>query len=155
LVFKTLLIWPIFLILKFKGAIVKMVFKLSVCSRPTRLIEGITLLFLNLLFLGPDSTAQTSKEKSGEYATDPESVHKGQRLFDDNCSACHNFSQKSIGPSLGRAVNQSSKDWLRRFIKNPPEMIASKDVRATALFEEYKQVMPPFAHLEGDELEAR
>lgn len=91
---------------------------------------------------------------SAAYATDAQVVAKGQLLFQNNCSPCHSFRQKGIGPSLGRATAESSPEWLRRFIRNAPGLIAQKDERATRLFAEYKQPMPPFATLTDPDLTA-
>jgi mono/diheme cytochrome c family protein len=116
----------------------------------------ITLLVFMLLFLSTTQLvqAQIMPNTTTQYSVDPAILLVGQQLFEDNCSSCHNFSQKSIGPGLSRATGESSKDWLGKFIKNAPEMIASKDGRASRLFEEYKQIMPPFTHLKRDEIEA-
>lgn len=92
--------------------------------------------------------AQTS------YTTDAKTLAKGQQLFQANCSTCHNFLQKGIGPSLERATTELPADWLKKVIHNAPEVLASGDARLTKLFEDYKQVMPPFTQLKGAEIEA-
>jgi mono/diheme cytochrome c family protein len=101
------------------------------------------------------STAEVhSQIVADTYTNDPITLKLGKQLFEDNCSSCHNFTQKSIGPGLGSSTRESSKAWLTQFIKNAPDLISAKDVRATKLFEEYKQIMPPFTHLKTEEIDA-
>lgn len=88
------------------------------------------------------------------YSIDRQVLAKGQQLFDSNCSACHNFRQKGIGPNLAEVTSQASPAWLTRFIGNAPEMIKSGDSRATGLFEVYNQYMPPFPTLSEADIQA-
>jgi len=92
--------------------------------------------------------------QSTTYATAASTLKKGQQLFESNCSTCHNFLQKGIGPSLERVTTDLPVDWLKKVIHNAPELLASGDVRIAKLFEEYKQVMPAFTSLKTDEVEA-
>lgn len=98
----------------------------------------------------------TSKipEKEVKYTTDSKVLAKGQQLFQNNCSACHNFLQKGIGPSLEKATSDLPADWLKKFIQNAPEMISGGDARASVLFEEYKQTMPAFKSLKSTDIDA-
>ncbi|MFN4147243.1 MAG: PQQ-dependent sugar dehydrogenase [Runella sp.] len=88
------------------------------------------------------------------FPTDPKVVAKGQMIFENYCTACHNFSQKGIGPSLERATTELPVEYLKKMIRNAPEVIASGDARAAMLFDEYKQMMPPFTSLKPTEIEA-
>ncbi|AKD58694.1 cytochrome C [Spirosoma radiotolerans] len=88
------------------------------------------------------------------YSADKRIVAKGQLLFQNSCSPCHNFLQKGIGPNLGQVTTQVSATWLKQFIRNAPEKISQKDDRATRLFNEYKQVMPAFSNLTETDLTA-
>lgn len=88
------------------------------------------------------------------YSLDPEVISHGQQIFNEKCSSCHNFTNKSIGPSLQYTTNRLSKEWLSDFIKNASEMVASGDTRAIMLFDQYKQVMPSFNELSDDEIDA-
>ncbi|MGV3558619.1 PQQ-dependent sugar dehydrogenase [Larkinella arboricola] len=89
-----------------------------------------------------------------DYSTDKQVVAKGQQLFQQNCTACHNFLQKGIGPNLASVTAEVPAEWLKAFIHNAPEVIKRGDARAYALFEEYKQTMPPFTHLSDGDVEA-
>ena len=83
-------------------------------------------LFYMLFMLGQWAYAQVPKttnkstsktlEKEVKYTTDSKILAKGQQLFQNNCSACHNFLQKGIGPSLEKATSDLPADWLKKFI---------------------------------------
>jgi mono/diheme cytochrome c family protein len=88
------------------------------------------------------------------YATDAPVLAKGQQLFETHCSACHNFKQKGIGPNLAGVTASASPAWLVQFVRNAPGVIKSGDARATRLFAEYNQYMPPFTHLSEPDLQA-
>ncbi len=110
-------------------------------------------LFLLSLFLSCNS-GNDAKDQTAIYSSDPQVLSVGQRLFEGNCSSCHNFLQRSIGPSLQNATTDLPAEWLRKFIQNAPEMITSGDSRAATLFKEYKQVMPPFPSLNTRQVDA-
>lgn len=112
-----------------------------------------SFLFLLSLFLSCNS-ANNSKDQTAIYSSDPQILSIGQQLFENNCSSCHNFLQRSIGPSLQNATTDLPEEWLRKFIQNAPEMITSGDSRAIMLFKEYKQVMPPFPSLNARQVDA-
>ncbi|MEO8821974.1 MAG: PQQ-dependent sugar dehydrogenase [Ginsengibacter sp.] len=112
-----------------------------------------SFLFLLSLFLSCNS-GNNSKDQTAIYSSDPQILSVGQQLFENNCSSCHNFSQRSIGPSLQNATTDLPAEWLRKFIQNAPEMITSGDSRASMLFKEYKQVMPPFPSLNARQVDA-
>ncbi|MEP6844574.1 MAG: PQQ-dependent sugar dehydrogenase [Panacibacter sp.] len=85
---------------------------------------------------------------------DSATIAAGEISFIKNCSGCHNFRQNAIGPQLGGLTAKFSTDWIRRFIKNPQEVISSGDAQAQQLIKEYKVVMPSFAGLQDSELNA-
>ena len=110
-------------------------------------------LFLLSLFLSCNP-GNDSEDQTATYSSDPQILSVGQQLFENNCSSCHNFLQRSIGPSLQKATTDLPEEWLRKFIQNAPEMITSGDSRAGMLFKEYKQVMPPFPSLNASQVDA-
>jgi glucose/arabinose dehydrogenase/mono/diheme cytochrome c family protein len=95
------------------------------------------------------STAQLTA-----YSKDTQVLAKGQQLFQTYCSPCHNFLQAGIGPSLEQLTATVDPIWIKKFIRNAPELIEQGDARAKQLFAEYKQLMPPFTNLKEAELEA-
>ncbi|GAB3930979.1 PQQ-dependent sugar dehydrogenase [Larkinella terrae] len=102
----------------------------------------------------PQSSSKPVVPANPAYSTDKAVLAKGQQLFQQNCTACHNFLQKGIGPNLATVTLEVPAAWLKTFIHNAPEVIKSGDARAYALFEEYKQTMPPFTHLSDGDVEA-
>lgn len=88
------------------------------------------------------------------YATDQETIARGQTLFQNNCAACHNFRQKGIGPNLAGVTEVVSHAWITRFVRNAAEVIDSGDARGRQLFERYNQYMPPFPSLSDGEIQA-
>lgn len=71
----------------------------------------------------------------------------GEKLFNDNCVACHALDKKVIGPAL-RGVHERpgrTEKWLIDWIRNSPGMIAKGDPLAVKLYEENgKQNMNAF-----------
>lgn len=99
-------------------------------------------------------SADTLVRGKDSYTTDKQLLAKGQALFQNNCSTCHNFLQKGIGPNLAQVTSEVSPAWLRKFIHNAPEQIKQGDARATRLFKEYNQYMPAFTTLKEADLDA-
>lgn len=79
---------------------------------------------------------------------------KGQTLFEQNCSSCHNFRANSIGPQLGGVTEAVNEDWIKKFIKDPKSMIDNADERAGMLFGRFNTYMPGFSHLPDEDLDA-
>ncbi|WP_236974106.1 PQQ-dependent sugar dehydrogenase [Membranihabitans maritimus] len=114
---------------------------------------GVAVVALLIIFFWIEFKSQ-EKTKETVYLSDPEVLIKGEKLFEDNCSSCHNFSHNSIGPGLQNTTNRLPKKWLKSFIRNAPEMISKKDARSMKLYEQFKQVMPPFTNLTSKEVDA-
>lgn len=109
------------------------------------------------LYSSPITQAGFKKGKRDDtpaFSTDKKVIAKGQLLVEANCSACHNFLQKGIGPELSEVTGKVTYDWLKKMIKNAPALVSSGDARASMLFDEYKQVMPAFPSLSETEVEA-
>ncbi len=107
----------------------------------------------------PDSQKQSRPNPANRspkivYTSDKQVLAKGQLLFQNNCSACHNFLQRGIGPNLSGVTAEASPEWISAFIRNAPEVIKRGDARATKLYEEYKQAMPPFPSLSETDIQA-
>ncbi len=73
-------------------------------------------------------------------------VESGEKLFKQNCTACHMMTQaRLVGPGLEGVTDKYEKEWLIKWIRNSQELIASGDERAIKIFEEYnKSVMNSF-----------
>ncbi|GLZ89356.1 hypothetical protein Pres01_54070 [Metapseudomonas resinovorans] len=80
-----------------------------------------------------------------------ENPEAGRFLFRSACSACHTIGQgDSLGPDLKGITSRRDKDWLRRFIKAPDQMLDQNDPTAMELFMKYNRVRMPNLRL-GDE----
>jgi glucose/arabinose dehydrogenase/mono/diheme cytochrome c family protein len=84
-------------------------------------------------------------------SADSSSINSGAIAFNKNCSGCHNFKQNNIGPQLSGITKEVPVEWLQNFIKDPSALIKSHDLRAQALYQQYKTVMPAFS-LKNDAL---
>lgn len=61
---------------------------------------------------------------------------KGQVVFEQNCSSCHNIQTTGIGPALGGVAAKFTEDSIRSLIKSP------------------RAQMPSFAHLKDEDITA-
>lgn len=73
-------------------------------------------------------------------------IKSGEKLFKQNCTACHMMTKaKLVGPGLKGVTEKYDKEWLVKWIRNSQQLVASGDVRAVKIFEEYnKSVMTSF-----------
>ena len=98
------------------------------------------------------SSCKPGTSSNDSIATDSVSIAVGERSFNINCSGCHNFRQDAIGPQLGGVTNDVSAEWITNFVKDPQQLINSKDVHALQLHDKYKTTMPSFSWLKEDEI---
>jgi len=73
-------------------------------------------------------------------AIDNALVAKGKAVYKTNCTACHKFKKRYIGPALKGVTERRSPEWIMNMIMNPEEMLA-KDPVAKALIAEYNAPM--------------
>src|ERR1041384_5275946 len=81
---------------------------------------------------------------------------KGKSLFQTRgCMACHTIGKagKMAGPDLAGVTERRSHDWLKRWLKNPTEMIGSDSI-ADAMVAEAKNVKMPNMKLRDSDIEA-
>ena len=95
-----------------------------------------------------------SGKKNESKNIDNKVVTNGKTLFATNCTSCHNLEDDGIGPKLGGITSLLSEQQLMDFIKNPPKVIDSRDLRSSSLSRKYKMVMPPFDFLSNDEIKS-
>ena len=112
------------------------------------LISLAALLFLYMLSCKPGTSSNDS------IASDSLTIAAGEKSFNINCSGCHNFRQDAIGPQLSGLTNDISADCIENFIKDPQQLISSKDAHAVQLHEKYKTTMPSFSWLKEDEMKS-
>jgi mono/diheme cytochrome c family protein len=111
--------------------------------------SAIVLFFSIFLF-------SCGRSKSTSVAApDSLAIAKGQILFQNNCSGCHNFKQDGIGPDLSGITQTDSLTWLRQFIRSPKNLVQSGDKRANTILARYHSLMPSFtvfSELDMDQL---
>lgn len=127
-------------------------------------VLGVTL-FVFLLFSvsisaqedGAADEAATEAAGAGDTAGDPA---KGKALFNQNCAACHALNRKMTGPALANVETRLSEDegldreWLYKWIKNSPGLIASGDSYAKKVYAEYNQAaMTPFPTFSNEDID--
>ncbi len=113
------------------------------------------ILLLPALILLLSSCADDKPASSGT-APAAAPVDKGQALFRQHCSTCHNPLKDLTGPALKGALARWDHDTvrIREFIRNPAKAIAAGDPRAVAAFEAYKPtVMTAFPQLANEEID--
>src|SRR5689334_23203585 len=98
----------------------------------------------------PKKTEPTAEE---QISTDSSVIAMGLAEFKQDCSSCHSIETDGIGPSLAGVTALAPASWLRKFISNPKAMLDEHDQRATELVNQYKTVMPSFAHLTKDKVD--
>ena len=83
------------------------------------------------------------------------SQEDGAKIFKQNCTACHVLGEtKLIGPGLKGITEKRDKEWLKKWINNSSELIASGDADAIAIFEEYNKVAMTNFYFSDEEFEA-
>lgn len=89
---------------------------------------------------------------NSSISTDSVTIAAGEASFNKNCSGCHNFRQRGIGPQLGGVTAEVPVDWIQHFIRDSKKVIESGDERAQKLFKKYKIAMPSFSTITDDEM---
>ncbi|MDH3796775.1 MAG: c-type cytochrome [Flavobacteriaceae bacterium] len=109
--------------------------------------------------MAQDTAAETEATASTEQVTGGDPV-KGKQLFNQNCAACHSLNRKMTGPALANVESRLAeeegldKDWLSRWIKNSPAMIAEGDAYAVRTYNEYNQAaMTAFPTLSDQDID--
>ncbi len=109
-----------------------------------------TVLLLIIFFCSCHGGSSSKDNISSDSAV----IASGEALFNQYCSSCHNMQQNGMGPKLAGITTTVSTAWLRHFIADPQQVISSGDKRASQLFREYKTLMPSFAALKDNDVDA-
>lgn len=80
-----------------------------------------------------------------------EQATRGKELFKINCTACHKFKKRYIGPAMLGVTKRRTPEWVMNMIMNPELMLKENDA-AKALFTEY---LAPMANQNINEKDAR
>ena len=97
------------------------------------------------------STLNTDSILKNVKPSKPFHHEKGKEIFKANCTACHKFEKRVVGPPLAGVTQRRSPEWIMNMILNPENMVAN-DPDAKALLEEY---LSPMANQNLTEEEAR
>lgn len=117
-------------------------------------LRRMIFVFIPLLLILAGLSCNNNNGNADHYSTDTVVINNGRLLFEQNCASCHSFTANGIGPNLSGVTSVARAEWLTRFIKNPEELLKSGDTRAQSLQQQYKSIMPPFAHLQERELKS-
>lgn len=83
-------------------------------------------------------------------ANDAKKIANGKFLFEDwGCKACHGIGTTynqdlEKGPNLTGVFSRRSKDWIKKFVKNPQAMIDAGDKDAVEMSKKYGKTMKTF-----------
>lgn len=72
---------------------------------------------------------------------DEEHALKGKAIFEANCTACHKFDKKFVGPALGGVTERRTPEWIMNMILNPEEMVAKDPIAKRLLIESNMAMM--------------
>lgn len=88
-----------------------------------------------------EDSEESKNEESDEL--DEELVTMGEKVYQEKaCSSCHTFGKgRLVGPDLLGATERRDEEWLKKWIKNPDEMLRTDPV-AKELLKEYMVPMP-------------
>jgi mono/diheme cytochrome c family protein len=81
----------------------------------------------------------TSVDVSGPV--DQALAAEGKTVFEANCTACHKFEDRYVGPPMAGITKRRTPEWIMNMILNPQEML-EKDPTAQELLAEYMTQMP-------------
>jgi glucose/arabinose dehydrogenase/cytochrome c551/c552 len=110
-----------------------------------------SFLVLTMLCCAMISTMAQTKT-ANTYSTSKPVIARGDVLFQKNCSDCHNFKTRGIGPDLSGVTADASYAYLSKFISNSQALVKAGDKRASAIFAEYKVPMPSHPQLTATDI---
>lgn len=84
---------------------------------------------------------------SGFVIAQAQDAANGKALFQAKCTSCHALDYKVIGPPLKEVVPTKSEEFLLKWIKNAPALIASGDAEAVEASKYAPSQMTPFPNL--------
>ncbi|MGE8111095.1 SCO family protein [Pseudomonas sp. NPDC086566] len=98
---------------------------------------------------------------TNDYASAPQirPPSSGEQIFRTRCSSCHTVGntepgQPGIGPDLLGVTQQRDPSWLKRWLKEPDQMLAEREPLATLLYEQYNRLAMPNMRLGDTEITA-
>lgn len=83
----------------------------------------------------------------------PAMAQEGEKLFKQNCGACHQMGKRLVGPDLTGITDRQTEEWIKAFIKSSQTVIKSGDPEAVAIFKEYNELLMPDQNLSAGEID--
>lgn len=80
--------------------------------------------------IGPITSLELPDEIDEELAA------KGEEVYQQKCTACHNPYKRLVGPPQEGIMDHRTPEWIMNMIMNPEEML-KKDPIAKAMLEEF------------------
>lgn len=82
-----------------------------------------------------------------------QTFEEGEKVFKQNCAACHKMDKKVVGPALQSVVSEQGAEWVYEWVKNNQSLRESGDAHANEVYEEFNgAVMPAYEWLGEDGL---
>ncbi|MEK6615234.1 MAG: cytochrome c [Bacteroidota bacterium] len=72
-------------------------------------------------------------------AVDNAMAEDGKKIYESKCTACHNPTEKLIGPPQKGVLERRTPEWVMNMMLNPQEMLAENPI-AKKLLKEYNNV---------------
>ena len=83
-----------------------------------------------------------------------QSFEEGEKIFKQNCAACHKMDKKVVGPALQNVVEEQGAEWVYEWVKNNQSLRESGDSHANEVYEEFNgSAMPAYEWLGDESLE--
>lgn len=83
----------------------------------------------------------------------PAMAQEGEKLFKQNCGACHQMGKRLVGPDLTGITDRQPKAWIESFVKSSQTMIKAGDPEAVARFKEFNEMVMPDQDLSVAEID--
>jgi len=99
--------------------------------------------------------ALAAQEAAAGLTPDPALAQKGKGLWNSRgCTGCHSIGGgKRSGPDLNGVLERRELGWLRRWLKNPTQMLET-DSTAQAMLAQYNNTKMPNMRLSDADVES-
>jgi mono/diheme cytochrome c family protein len=81
------------------------------------------------------------KEEIAAGPVDEALAERGEKIFEEKCSACHKLDERYVGPALGDVTERRSPTYVMNMILNPEGMY-TRHPEAKKLLAEFLTQMP-------------
>lgn len=81
-----------------------------------------------------------------------ELAEKGEKLFEDKCTACHKVGERYVGPAIAGVTKRRTPEWIMNMILNPDGMVKDDPI-AKELLAQHNVAMT-FQNISQDEARA-